>query len=152
MTERSFSGSKVALFLGERLLVQLRDNRPDVAWAGHWDLPGGGRDGTETPWETLSREVDEEVGLAMEEAEVLWRMQSTSGDKPDAIVWFYVARMPADKVGEVLFGDEGEAWALMAPDRFMGLTPVVPYFPARLSRYLELAGGWGAPVAPADWD
>ena len=147
-----FNGCKVALFLGDRLLVQLRDNRPGLMWAGHWDLPGGGRDGAETPWDTLCREVEEEVGLDMNAAEVLWRLRSTTPDTPGALVWFYVARMPEAKSREILFGDEGEAWALMPPDKVLHLSPIVPHFPQRLTRYLALAGTWGAPVDRADWD
>ena len=37
----TFSGAKLALFLGPDLLVILRDDRPDIPWPGRWDLPGG---------------------------------------------------------------------------------------------------------------
>ena len=42
-----FSGAKLALFLGADLLVIRRDMRPDIPFPGHWDLPGGGREGEE---------------------------------------------------------------------------------------------------------
>ena len=41
-----FVGAKAALFCEGRVLTCLRDDRPGLPWAGHWDLPGGwlGRD------------------------------------------------------------------------------------------------------------
>ncbi len=44
-----FGGAKLALYLGDALAVLLRDATPDLIWAGYWDLPGGGREGSETP-------------------------------------------------------------------------------------------------------
>ena len=148
----AFHGCKVALFLGEKLLVTLRDDRADIAWPAHWDFPGGGREPGETRWQTLCREVEEEVGLDMDRAEILWRMRALSRDVPGAVVWFYVAAMPQTAVRELLFGEEGQAWALMTPEAVLALPRIVPYFPPRLSRYRELAGRWGAPVPQAGWD
>ena len=36
-----FSGTKIALFIGDRLLVMRRDDRPDIPYPGYLDLPGG---------------------------------------------------------------------------------------------------------------
>ena len=46
---RDFEGAKIAVIVGERVLALLRDDRADLPWPGHWDLPGGGREGGETP-------------------------------------------------------------------------------------------------------
>ena len=45
----SFIGAKLALFIGADLLTILRDDRPDIPFPGHWDFPGGGREGGESP-------------------------------------------------------------------------------------------------------
>ena len=46
-----FTGVKVVLFVEKSILVVLRDNKPDIPWPNMWELPGGGREGIETPLE-----------------------------------------------------------------------------------------------------
>ena len=58
-----FSGTKLALFIGPKVLVILRDDFPNIPYPGHWDFPGGARDGDETPEACVMRETWEEVGL-----------------------------------------------------------------------------------------
>ncbi|EFV98385.1 MutT/NUDIX family protein [Streptococcus agalactiae ATCC 13813] len=36
-----FSGAKIALFCEGKILTSLRDDFPDLPYAGFWDLPGG---------------------------------------------------------------------------------------------------------------
>ena len=48
ITDPDFVGAKLVLFLGQELAVILRDARPDIPWPGRLDLPGGGRDGSES--------------------------------------------------------------------------------------------------------
>ena len=67
-----FNGAKAALFIGTDLLCILRDDLAHIPFPAHWDFPGGGREGTETPKETVIRETREEVGLDITGAEWLW--------------------------------------------------------------------------------
>jgi 8-oxo-dGTP diphosphatase len=60
------------LFVGDRLLVIRRDDRPDIAFPGALDFPGSGRESGESHEATLAREMREEVGLEMGRAEMLW--------------------------------------------------------------------------------
>ncbi|SLN44086.1 NUDIX domain-containing protein [Roseisalinus antarcticus] len=147
----NFIGSKVALFLGARLLVCLRDDFAHIPFPGEWDFPGGAREAGESPWQTLVREVDEEFGLEMDRAEVLWQSVGPSALDPDRLIWFYVARMDEAAVGDVLFGDEGQAWALMAPDAVLALDKLVAHHRPRLECYRALSGGWGLPVPRDHW-
>ena len=43
--QTAFHGAKLAVFLGEKLAVILRDDYPGSPFAGYWDLPGGGARG-----------------------------------------------------------------------------------------------------------
>ena len=58
MTER-FHGAKLVLTCGDGLLLLLRDDIPTIQWPGHWDLPGGGREGDETPEACALRELED---------------------------------------------------------------------------------------------
>src|SRR3546814_18606002 len=49
MHQTGFSGAKIALTCGQRLVAYQRDVKPAIPWPGLWDLPGGGREGGETP-------------------------------------------------------------------------------------------------------
>ena len=45
------------------VLLQQRDDRPDLAYAGHWTLFGGQVEDGETPEECIRRELKEELDL-----------------------------------------------------------------------------------------
>lgn len=45
-----FTGCKIALFCGDKLLTILRDDKASIPWANMWELPGGGREGDESPF------------------------------------------------------------------------------------------------------
>ena len=61
----SFVGCKLALIHGAHILTYLRDDKPGLHWANMWDLPGGGREGDETPEACVLRELHEEFGLTL---------------------------------------------------------------------------------------
>ena len=42
-----FTGCKIALFCGDKLLTILRDDKASIPWPNMWELPGGGREGDE---------------------------------------------------------------------------------------------------------
>lgn len=137
-----FSGSKLALFLGAELLVILRDDKPDIPWPGYWDLPGGGREGEESPLDCVLRETWEEVGLVLSPREVSW---STSYLRPHGRVWFFAAHLPAARRADVRLGDEGQEWRLMAPETYCHHPLAVPHFAEQLTLYLGRGEGAAAP-------
>jgi len=49
-----------------RILLQHRDDDIPPAGYGRWAIPGGGREGDETPRETALREFEEETGVRLE--------------------------------------------------------------------------------------
>jgi 8-oxo-dGTP diphosphatase len=134
-------GAKAALFLGDALLMILRDDKPDIPWPNLWDFPGGGREGDETPFETLAREVFEEVGLTVTPAEVLWQAQFPAAFDPTVRVAFFVIQLPARRADDIIFGDEGQRWALVSYDAFCKMKDVIPSYHARMQRWIDETGG-----------
>ncbi len=133
----SFDGAKAALFVADRLLVIRRDDRPDIAFPGALDFPGGGRERDESPEATLAREMREEVGLEMGRADVLWRQRFVGATRPGP-VWFFVLHMNAEAEADVVFGDEGQGWSLMTPQAFLDAPDAIPALQARLRLWQAL--------------
>ncbi|WP_342077696.1 NUDIX hydrolase [Yoonia sp. SS1-5] len=134
-------GAKVALFLGRKLVSILRDDLAHIHYPNLWDLPGGGREGDETPFQTVSRELHEELGLTLSEDAVLWQSAFRSSTDPRLWNAFFVAQMPAVMASRIVFGDEGQRWALFDLDTFVGLRDRVPSYGARLAAWQADTGG-----------
>ena len=129
----SFEGAKLALYLGDKLAVILRDDTPGLLFADYWDLPGGGREGDETPLVCALRECREELGIVVSPAAVVWQRAFKENQ---AIKWFFVARLPETAVAEVVLGDEGQRWTLMSDVDFLNHPKAVPDFQDRLRVFL----------------
>ncbi len=130
---RPFDGAKLALFVGDRLAVILRDDRPDIPWPGYWDLPGGGREGEETPLACALRETREELGLGIDPSAVGWG-KCFAVDGRDR--WFFAVHLPAEVSAQIRLGSEGQRWALMQPSAFLEHRKAVPSLKERLRIYL----------------
>ncbi|MBE1285337.1 MAG: NUDIX domain-containing protein [Rhodobacteraceae bacterium] len=133
-----FSGAKLALFLGDDLLVIRRDDKPDIPYPDHWDLPGGGREGQESPEDCVLRETREETGLVLTPRDLIW---STSYLRPRrGAVWFFTSHQPAGIAADIKFGSEGQGWRLMAPREYVEHPLAVPHFAEQLQTYLAPDG------------
>lgn len=132
----TFSGAKLALFIGADLLVIRRDDDPTIPYPGHWDLPGGGREEAESPEQCALRETREEVGLIVPPEQLSW---SRSYLRPRGKVWFFAAHLPEAAAGLVRLGDEGQGWSLMAPEVYCEHPLAIPHFVDQLRIYLREA-------------
>ncbi len=132
-----FVGAKLSLFLGDQLLVIRRDDRADIPFPNHLDLPGGGREGTETPEACVLRETREEVGLVLIKDALVWGRSYT---RPYGTVWFFAAHLGGEAAAHVRFGDEGQGWALLAPWDFTKHREAVPHFRTQVAEYLKARG------------
>src|SRR5204862_6293798 len=47
----------------DRLLIYLRDDKPEIPFPNHWDFFGGHLEEGETPEQAMIREVKEELGI-----------------------------------------------------------------------------------------
>ncbi|MGA2952104.1 MAG: NUDIX hydrolase [Caulobacteraceae bacterium] len=135
-----FLGAKIALLCGDELVAYRRDDKPDIPFPGFWDLPGGGREGAESPLECAFRETEEEFGLRLSAGQVRWERFYThaSGLPPS---WFFVAEIEPAQAASIVFGDEGQYWRMMAVREFLEMPDAPPNLQARLRQYLESIGG-----------
>ena len=131
----NFHGAKMALMSGDQLLVLLRDDFPNIPFPNCWDFPGGGAEAAETPLECALRETREEVGLVIDPSSVCWaRAFVTEAGMPCS--WFFVAKVPIEKLAAAKLGDEGQECRLMPVAEFLAHDHAVPYLQERLALYL----------------
>lgn len=121
-----FVGAKAAFFCGPAVLTYLRDDRPGLGWAGLWDLPGGGREGVESPEDCLLRELEEEFGLRLSAERLVWRRKFPSMMDPARASVFYGGWLTMAEVRSIRFGDEGQRWELMPVEVFLTHEKAVP--------------------------
>jgi 8-oxo-dGTP diphosphatase len=63
-----------------RLLIYLRDDKPDIPFPNSWDLFGGHVEEGETPEQALRREIKEELGIELKEWTFFRRFDCVAGD------------------------------------------------------------------------
>ncbi|MGY2050825.1 NUDIX hydrolase [Methylobacterium sp. JK268] len=144
---QDFVGSKLALLQGGDVLAYRRDAKPGIPFPGCWDLPGGGREGTESPVDCVLRELEEEFGLRLPPARLTWwrRYPPLTAGRPPS--YFFAGTIRPDEVARIRFGEEGEAWAMMPVATFLARDDAVPYLRVRLAD--RLANG-DAPETSVD--
>ena len=136
----NFHGCKVALFLGDKLVTILRDDRADIPYPNLWDFPGGGREAGERPEDTVARETHEEIGLHLPADAFQWRRRYPSSTHPNRFHWFFVATLPASRADQIVFGDEGQSWKLVTATEFLAMPNTVPMLPPRLTDWITATG------------
>ena len=132
-----FTGSKIALICGDKILTILRDDKPTIPWPNMWELPGGGREGDESPFECAAREVFEELGIHLTEDCLLWSKIYPSVIFKDKQSVFMVGQLRQEQFDNITFGDEGQAYKLMNIEEFLKSRQAVPQLQGRLRDYLE---------------
>ena len=98
-----------------RLLVYLRDNKPDIPFPNHWDFFGGHVEEGETPEEALVREVKEEISVDLKQWVLFKRYVCTDGDAYPNIKYVYWAKF--DKFAEELTVYEGQRLKAIAAEQ-----------------------------------
>ena len=132
-----FQGCKIALFCGDKLLVILRDDKENIPWPNMWELPGGGREGDESPFECAAREVYEELGIHLTEDCLLWSKIYPSVIFKGKKSVFMVGRLRQEQFDNIIFGDEGQGYKLMPIEEYLNSKQAVPQLQDRLRDYLE---------------
>jgi 8-oxo-dGTP diphosphatase len=97
-----------------RLLIYLRDDKPDIPFPGHWDFFGGHLEGGETPEQALVREVEEELGVTLKEWKLFRTYVCTEGDAYPNGKYIYWTRI--DQAVDELTLREGQMLKSIEPE------------------------------------
>ncbi len=132
-----FTGAKIALIHEGSLLTYLRDDNPGIPYPAYWDMPGGGREGSESPIDCALRETEEEFGLRLPPGRVLWQRSYPSLHAPGRTAWQLAGAITPEEIAAIRFGDEGQYWRMMPIGDFLAHERAVPYLQTRLAEYLR---------------
>ena len=91
----------------------------------------------ETPFDCVSREVQEELGISIAASSILWQKVYPAMHDSSLVAYFMVAPINEEQLASIVFGDEGQGWKMMKIDEFMASNEVVEPLKGRLSDYLD---------------
>lgn len=132
-----FSGCKIALIYDNHLLTILRDNKPEIPFPNMWEIPGGGREGDETPSDCVSRELYEELGILITAEQIIWSKCYPGILNPDKTSIFMVGHLLKKQVDQIVLGDEGQGYQFMPINQFLTDKTVIQPFQNRFRDYLD---------------
>ena len=132
-----FTGCKIALICDGRILTILRDDKPTIPWPNLWELPGGGREGDESPFECVAREVYEELSIQLSKDDIVWSWIYPSMLDENKNSVFLVGKLTQEQFDSIVFGDEGQGYRLVRLEEFLASDWVVPQLQERVRDYVE---------------
>lgn len=134
--DSNFVGTKGLVFVGDEVLIYRRDKKTSK-YPLNLDVPGGGAERGETPFETFKREVREELGLDLETHQIVYSRRYQSSNNADEFGWYAVAKLPEEAKSKIVFGNEGTEWYLMRLDDFLGRKDAWPAYQQRAADYVN---------------
>ncbi len=132
----NFNGTKGLVFIGDNVLVYRRDEKAP-RYPLHLDVPGGGAEPNETPFETFKREVKEEFCLHISQEQIVYNRRYENSLKPDEFGWYAVAKLPKEAESLIKFGNEGIEYMLMTLDEFINRDDAWPTCQQRADDYVK---------------
>lgn len=120
--------SALILLEDGRYLCQLRDQRPEIFFPGHWGLFGGAIEDHETRLGALRRELKEELGLAQFQATHFtdFEFDLTAVGHRKIFRAYYLIRLNEETAAGLELG-EGHAMQAFEPAEILTLQRVIPY-------------------------
>jgi 8-oxo-dGTP diphosphatase len=134
--ERNFHGVKGIIFIRDKMLVYRRDTKT-TSFPLCVDLPGGGRENDELPFDTFQRETMEEFGISIDATDVVYAKKYMSIMDPTKESYFIVTRPLDIKESDIIFGDEGLEFMLMSPEEYLQLSHGIKRQQDKVAEYLD---------------
>jgi len=107
-------------------LMQLRDQKPNIFYPGHWGLFGGAIEENEDPTVALKRELEEELRLDIFEYRYFTNFTFDYGRHGTVFRRFYEVRIPRLALKKLSL-HEGAEMRMFLPTDLLNLPRVVPY-------------------------
>lgn len=101
ITKQSSLGHHGIIVYENKLLLMLRDDKPDIPDPNMWCLIGGTEEPGELPFQTFLRECEEEMGVEPKN----WRHLMT---KPTRKGELFFSRLNEAEFKQIRLGDEGQ--------------------------------------------
>ncbi len=136
-TETDFIVAKGLVFIGDKIITYRRDHKTDES-PGLIDLPGGLREGNESPFETFKREVQEEFGIDIFPDDIEFSFTVPSRKEPDKKVCFFVTKPLKINSSDIILGSEGTEWMLMSTEEFVSRPDIMEAQKQRVQKYLDM--------------
>ena len=114
-----------------KILLQLRDNKPEIPYPGHWSIFGGEIEEGETPLEGAVREIEEELGKRLEKESLLFYKKVTL----DKNYYIFRANFPYDLSEITLM--EGQEARFFSRDETIKLDNLIPLVKEFIERYWQ---------------
>ncbi len=131
-----FVGAKGLIFIDDKIILFRRDTKTNN-FPLQVDLPGGGREGGESPWETFKRETEEEFGIEIKKEDVCFSKKYPSIFDATKEAYFIVVKPKNIEEKDIVFGDEGLGYVLMTPKEFVLLDDGVKRQQDKVDEYLN---------------
>ncbi len=130
------AGSKGLVFIGDEILVYRRDQNTKL-YPLSIDIPGGGPETNETPFDTFQREVKEEFGLDVVRSDIIYVKKYPSTLELNKFAYFPVAKLESHHKDDIKFGNEGTEYMLISLNDFLELKDAWPVFQNRARDYAK---------------
>lgn len=140
MKGERFSGCKLALLHGEKVLIYRRDKKKGIPFPGMLDLPGGGREVDETAEQCVLRELQEEFGIDLPSNRLFYRRKYDLAT-PGQFGYFFVGDIFESEIKNISFGDEGMDWQFMDVEEYLKHPEAIPHLQKRLFEYFDFIKG-----------
>ncbi len=132
-----FIGIKGMVFFDDKIVVIRRDNNTKN-FPLYIDLPGGGREKGESPFETFKRELKEELNIDINENDIISCYLYEDETYKEHLAYFIVTKNLNIKKEDVTLGNEGLEFKFISPEEFIGLGDGVAHLQAEVKKYLNL--------------
>ena len=80
--------ASVGIIFNESFQLLMAERPQSKTWSGWWEFPGGKIESGETPLEALKRELKEEIGISVIDAEK-WIVRKYAYEDYEVILHFY---------------------------------------------------------------
>lgn len=120
------SGTKGIVAYKDKILLILRDDKPEIPFPNTWEYVGGGKEESETFEEAGLREVEEEIGIKPKDYTFLG-LDNYSGRQSGR----FIVILSDDEYNNIRFGKEGQKYEFFKLDEALKLN-----MPPRLKTFL----------------